>query len=42
MGPSYFIRNGDCGRRVTNISITSGDAEGGLEAYTQYIAYFVL
>ena len=42
VGPSYFIRNGDCGRRVTNISITSGDAEGGLEANTQYIAYFVL
>ena len=42
VGPSYFIRNGDCGRRVTNISITSGDSEGGLDASTEYIAYFVL
>nr|WP_325257495.1 S-layer homology domain-containing protein [uncultured Oscillibacter sp.] len=42
VGPSYIIRNGSCGRRVTNINITASDPEGGLDANSEYVAYFVL
>lgn len=42
IGPTYRIRNGSCGRRVTTVSISPNDSDGGLEASKEYIAYIVL